>query len=48
MGKRRQEPILPPAFRKLPGKPKILRRKNKDEVKKGGKLSRQGRIVIKC
>ena len=36
------EAILPPAFRKLPGRPKTKRRADKDEVKKVGKLARVG------
>lgn len=43
--KGRAAPILPPPVRKMPGRPKKARRKDKEEVKKVGKLSRKGRIM---
>ncbi|XP_065851814.1 uncharacterized protein [Euphorbia lathyris] len=35
-------PIHPPEIRKMPGRPKKNRRKDRDEIKKIGKLSRRG------
>ena len=39
------EVIAPPAVRRLPGRPKLNRKKDKDEPKKVGKLSKQGQII---
>ena len=39
------EPIHPPPHRKMPGRPKTARRKDPDESKKFGKLSRKGRVM---
>ncbi|KAG6398989.1 hypothetical protein SASPL_140461 [Salvia splendens] len=40
-----KEEIAPPAHRKLPGRPKVRRKKDKNEIQKAGKLSRKGRIM---
>ncbi|KAG6424325.1 hypothetical protein SASPL_114740 [Salvia splendens] len=40
-----KEEIAPPAHRKLPGRPKVRRKKDKNEIQKAGKLSRKGRII---
>lgn len=42
-----KERIEPPAFKKMPGRPKINRKKDKDEVKKtsASKLPRTGRVM---
>ena len=37
--------LEPPRVRKLPGRPKLSRRKDKDEIKKVGKMSRKGRTM---
>ena len=37
--------LEPPRVRKLPGRPKLSRSKDKDEIKKVGKMSRNGRIM---
>ncbi|KAG6407872.1 hypothetical protein SASPL_130872 [Salvia splendens] len=40
-----KEEIAPPAHRKLPGRPKVRRKKDKNEIQKAGKQSRKGRIM---
>lgn len=39
--------VKPPDFKKLAGRPKLNRRKARDEPKKLGKLSKKG-VVLKC
>lgn len=41
----KKEEIAPPPLKKLPGWPKVKRRKGKHEVQKIGKLTRKGRIM---
>ena len=38
-------PLEPPVVRKMPGRPKKARRKDKDEIEKVGKMSRKGRVM---
>ncbi|KAH6795249.1 hypothetical protein C2S52_005726 [Perilla frutescens var. hirtella] len=40
-----KEEIAPPPHKKLPGRPKVNRQKDKHEIQKIGKLSRKGRIM---
>ncbi|XP_012851412.1 PREDICTED: uncharacterized protein LOC105971112 [Erythranthe guttata] len=37
-----EQPIMPPPFKKQPGRPKKLRKKGPDEISVGGKLTRNG------
>lgn len=40
-----KEEIVPPPYRKLPGRPKVNRKKDKDETRKIGKLSKRGKVM---